>query len=64
MLWKNLLLMKFGNGFRILSEKNTEDKHFVIDDVEVNIGDEFRVGPNGYFEFIGNPSKELTEMYK
>ena len=64
MLWKNLLLMKFENGLRILSEKNTEDKHFVIDDVEVNIGDEFRVGPNGYFEFIGNPSKELTEMYK
>jgi len=64
MLWKNLLLMKFENGFRILSEKNTEDKHFVIDDVEVNIGDEFRVGPNGYFEFIGNPSKELMEMYK
>ena len=64
MLWKNLLLMKFENGFRILSEKNTEDKHFVIDDVEVNIGDEFRVGPNGYFECIGNPSKELTEMYK
>ena len=64
MLWKDLLLMKFENGFRILSEKNTEDKHFVIDDVEVNIGDEFRVGQNGYFEFIGNPSKELLESYK
>ncbi len=56
--------MKFENGFRILSEKNTEDKHFVIDDVQVEIGDEFRVGPNGYFEFIGNPSKELLESYK
>ena len=64
MLWKDLLLMKFENGFRILSEKNTEDKHFVIDDVQVEIGDEFRVGPNGYFEYIGNPSKELLESYK
>ena len=64
MLWKDLLLMKFENGFRILSEKNTEDKHFVIDDVQVEIGDEFRVGPNGYFEFIGNPSEELLESHK
>jgi len=64
MLWKDLLLMKFENGFRILSEKNTEDKHFVIDDVQVEIGDEFRVGPNGYFEFIGNPPKELLESHK
>mgnify|MGYP000728069961 FL=1 len=61
MLWKDLLLMKFENGFRILSEKNTEDKHFVIDDVQVEIGDEFRVGPNGYFEHIGNPLQDLID---
>jgi len=64
MLWKDLLLMKFENGFRILSEKNTEDKHFVIDDVQVEIGDEFRVGPNGYFEKIGNPIKLMNKFEK
>lgn len=52
MLWKNLLLMKFKNGFRILNEKNSDDKFFVIDDVKLNIGDVYRVGPNGYFERI------------
>jgi hypothetical protein len=52
MLWKDLLLMKFQNGFRILNNKDTEDKFFVIDDVKLNIGDVYRVGPNGYFELI------------
>ena len=33
MLWKNLVLSKFSNGFRILNGKNTDDKFFVIDDV-------------------------------
>ena len=59
MLWKNLLLMKFKNGFRILNNKDTEDKFFVIDDVKIKIGDEFRVGPNGYFEHIGNVNDTL-----
>ena len=58
MLWKNLLLKKFENGFRILNNKDTEDKFFVIDDVKLNIGDQFRVGPNGYFEYIGNVGKQ------
>jgi hypothetical protein len=52
MLWKDLLLMKFKTGFRILNEKNTDDKFFIIDDVKLNIGDVYRVGPNGYFECI------------
>ena len=52
MLWKDLLLMKFQNGFRILNNKDAEDKFFVIDDVKLNIGDVYRVGPNGYFELI------------
>lgn len=59
MMWKDLVLMKFSNGFRILNGKDTEDKFFVIDDVNIEIGDEFRVGPNGYFERIGNTFKEL-----
>ena len=47
---RDLVLTKFENGFRILNGKNTDDKFFVIDDVKLEIGDEFRVGPNGYFE--------------
>jgi len=62
MVWKNLLLMKFGNGFRILNEKDSDDKFFVIDDVQLEIGDEFRLGPNGYFERIGNIEKEMKEV--
>jgi hypothetical protein len=53
MLWKDLLLMKFQNGFRILTNKKPDDKFFIIDDVELQIGDVYRVGPNGYFEKIG-----------
>ena len=47
MLWKDLLLTKFENGFRILKDKDPEDKFFVIDEVDIKIGDEYRVGPNG-----------------
>ena len=58
-MWKDLLLMKFANGFRILNNTDPDDKFFVIDDVKIEIGDEFRVGPTGYFEKIGNHVKEL-----
>tara|TARA_B100000768_G_C11242771_1_gene360360 strand:+ start:547 stop:783 length:237 start_codon:yes stop_codon:yes gene_type:complete len=54
MIWRDLVLSKFSNGFRILNGKNTDDKFFVIDDVKMEIGDMFRVGPNGYFENVGN----------
>jgi len=63
-MWKDLVLNKFSNGFRILNGKNTEDKFFIIDDVELKIGDEFRVGPNGYFEHIGNPLQDLINEAK
>lgn len=62
MMWKNLLLMKFQNGFRILNDKDPDDKFFVIDDVELEVGDVYRVGPNGYFEKIGNTDNVLTDM--
>lgn len=62
MMWKNLLLMKFENGFRILKDKDPDDKFFVIDDVELEIGDVYRVGPNGYFEKIGNTDNVLTDI--
>lgn len=60
MLWKDLVLVKFNNGFRILNKK--DDKFFILDDVELEIGDEFRIGPNGYFEKIGNMVKEVEEL--
>ena len=52
MLWKDLLLIKFENGFRILSNKEPDDKFFIIDEVELKIGEVYRIGPNGYFERI------------
>ena len=62
MLWKNLLLMKFENGFRIMPDNKEDDKFFVLDECQLEIGDEFRVGPNGYFEKIGNVVKEVEEL--
>ena len=54
MLWKELLLIKFDNGFRLLSEQDPDDKFFVIDEIDIKIGDTFTVGPNGYFEKIAD----------
>ena len=59
MLWKDLLLTKFHNGFRILKNTDPEDKFFVIDEVDLQIGDIYVVGPNGYFEYRGNAHKDL-----
>ena len=59
MLWKDLMLMKFKNGFRILANKDPDDKYFILDDVELKIGDVFRVGPNGYFELIENTDEGI-----
>tara|TARA_B110000503_G_scaffold87152_1_gene132496 strand:- start:2010 stop:2258 length:249 start_codon:yes stop_codon:yes gene_type:complete len=61
-MWKDLILVKFENGFRILNNKDSEDKFFVIDEVELKVGDEFRIGPNGYFEHIGNVNKTIEEI--
>tara|TARA_B110000977_G_scaffold98688_1_gene129760 strand:- start:179 stop:313 length:135 start_codon:yes stop_codon:yes gene_type:complete len=36
-----------------------DDKFFVLDECNFEIGDEYRVGPNGYFEKIGNHIKDL-----
>ena len=49
MVWKDLLLMKFENGFRLLNNKDSDYKFFVIDYVKIEIGDTFRVGASGYF---------------
>jgi hypothetical protein len=55
---RNVKLMKFENGFRLYDEENPEDKFFILDEEEFKIGDEFRVGPNGYFEYVGNRIEE------
>ena len=48
----------------IVLDNKEEKKFFVLDDVELEIGDEFRVGPNGYFEYIGNPNKLMHNFVK
>ena len=47
-----------------MPDNKEEKKFFVLDDVELEIGDEFRVGPNGYFEYIGNPNKLMHNFVK
>jgi hypothetical protein len=64
MLHKDLVLHKFENGFRILSEKDLDDKFFVIDEVNLEIGATYQVGPNGYFEYKGNPVADLEALVK
>ena len=64
MLHKNLVLHKFENGFRILPQTDLDNKFFVLDEVNYEIGAEFRVGPNGYFEYIGNPTKVVENFVK
>jgi len=54
--------MKFQNGFRILNNKKPDDKFFVIDDVELKIGDVYKIGPNGYFELIGNSEDMVKNL--
>ena len=56
--------MKFENGFRIMPDNKEDDKFFVLDECQLEIVDEFRVGPNGYFEKIGNPTKLMTNFVK
>lgn len=64
MLHKNLVLHKFENGFRILPQTDLDNKFYVLDDVEYEIGSEFRIGPNGYFEYLGNPTKLVEDFVK
>ena len=64
MLYKDLVLHKFENGFRILSKKDLDDKFFVVDEVELEVGATYQVGPNGYFEYIGNPTANLMSEAK
>lgn len=60
MLHKDLTLHKFENGFRLLPQSDLDNKFYVLDDVGLEIGATFQVGPNGYFEYVGNPTAELT----
>ena len=52
MLWKDLLITKFENGFRVLKKSDPADKFFVIDEVDIEVGSYYRVGPTRYFELV------------
>lgn len=51
---KDLMMNTFDNGFRIVKESDENDKHWILDETDVKTGDVYEVGPNGYFEKIGN----------
>lgn len=48
----NLILNTFDNGFRIVKSSDEDYKHWIIDELNIQIGDVYQVGPNGYFELI------------
>lgn len=51
---KGLILQNFTrNGFRVVEEANPDNKHFIIDECDIKIGDVYEVGPNGFFELKG-----------
>ena len=52
------------DGLKGNEDNKEDDKFFVLDECQLEIGDEFRVGPNGYFEKIGNPTKLMTNFVK
>jgi hypothetical protein len=47
-----LILNTFDNGFRIVKNSEEDYKHWVIDETDIQIGDIYEVGPNGYFELV------------
>ncbi len=59
-----MLLQQFPNGFRLLKESNPEDKFFVIDELDFEVGATYQVGPNGYFEYRGVRTPLLYEEEK
>jgi hypothetical protein len=51
---KGLILQNFNrNGFKIVKESDPDNKFFVIDECDIQIGDVYEVAPNGYFELKG-----------
>ena len=61
MLHKDLTLYKFENGFRLVPQSDLDDKFYVLDNVKLEIGSEYRIGPNGYFEYVGNSTQDLLD---
>ena len=58
-LEKGLILQNFNrNGFRIVKESEPDNKFFVIDECNIQIGDVYEVGPNGYFELKGSRNED------
>ena len=48
----DLILNTFDNGFRIVKTSDEDYKHWMLDELNIQIGDVYQVGPNGYFELI------------
>lgn len=47
---QELIMHSFDNGFRIIKKQDENNKHWILDETDVQIGDIYEVGPNGYFE--------------
>ena len=50
----------FDKGFRIVKESDEDDKHWILDETDIQIGDIYEVGPNGYFELV----QRRNEIFK
>lgn len=46
----DLVMNTFDNGFRIVKKSDQDNKHWILDETDIQIGDVYEVGPNGYFE--------------
>jgi len=57
---KGLIMNTFDKGFRIVKESDEDDKHWILDETDIQIGDIYEVGPNGYFELV----QRRNEIFK
>jgi len=54
----DLMINQFDNGFRIIKQADENNKHWILDELDIKIGDVYEVGPNGYFELAHRRNDE------
>lgn len=59
----NLMINQFDNGFRLVKHEDENNKHWILDELDVEVGDVYEVGPNGYFELVSRRDKRGVPMF-
>ena len=62
MYLKDYDIIKLTDGFRLVNQKDPEDKHDPIDQGIFKPGDQFEVNYNGYLSFKGNLYDDIMKQ--